>query len=62
MFEFLNNYFNDTSKLFSDLYLVKFLDISARSFFLCTFEVFEAVKKSKIDAKYGECIVQKVFV
>jgi len=32
----LHNYFNDLTKLFSDLYLVKFLDTSAKSFFSCT--------------------------
>jgi len=28
-------YFNDQTKLFSDLYLVKFLNISIKSFFPC---------------------------
>jgi len=27
------NYFDDPTKLFSNLYLIKFLDISAKSFF-----------------------------
>jgi len=29
----LHNYFDDLTKLFSDLYLAKFLDSSAKSFF-----------------------------
>jgi len=29
----LHNYFNDPTKLFSDLYLAKFLDVSVKSFF-----------------------------
>jgi len=29
-------YFDDSTKLFSDLYLAKFLDISAKSLFLCS--------------------------
>jgi len=32
----LHNYFDDPTKLFSDLYLAKFLDTSAKPFFLCT--------------------------
>jgi len=32
---FLYNYFNSPTKLFSDLYLAKFLDISVKSFFSC---------------------------
>jgi len=31
---FLHNYFNGPTKLFSNLYLAKFLDISAKLFFL----------------------------
>jgi len=31
----LHNYFDDLIKLFSDLYLVKFLDSSAKPFFPC---------------------------
>jgi len=34
----LHNYF-DGLKLFSDLYLVKFLDISAKSFFPCIYNI-----------------------
>jgi len=30
----LHNYFDSSTKLFSNLYLAKFLDISAKSFFL----------------------------
>jgi len=30
------NYFDSPTKLFSDLYLTKFLDISAKPFFPCT--------------------------
>jgi len=33
----LHNYLNDPTKLFSDLYLVKFLDILAKSFFFHVF-------------------------
>jgi len=32
----LHNYFDDPTKLFSDLYPAKFLDTSAKPFFLCT--------------------------
>jgi len=32
----LHNYFDSPTKLFSDLYLVKFLDTSMKLFFLCT--------------------------
>ena len=32
----LYNYFNGSTKLFLDLYLDKFLDASAKPFFLCT--------------------------
>jgi len=35
MLAFLHNYFNSLSKLFSDLYLHKFLDASAKLFFPC---------------------------
>ena len=35
MFEFLPNYFDGSTKLFSDLYLAKFLDTAAKSFFPC---------------------------
>ena len=31
----LHNYFDDPTKLFSDLYLAKFLDTSENSFFSC---------------------------
>jgi len=31
----LHNYFNSLTKLFSDLYLVKFLDTLAKLFFSC---------------------------
>jgi len=31
----LHNYFDGPTKLFSDLYLAKFLDSSAKSFFPC---------------------------
>jgi len=31
----LHNYFDGSTKLFSDLYLVKFLNTSTKSFFLC---------------------------
>jgi len=31
----LHNYFDDPAKLFSDLYLAKFLDISAKLFYPC---------------------------
>jgi len=30
-----HNYFDGSTKLFLDLYLIKFLDIWAKSFFLC---------------------------
>jgi len=33
MLEFLHNYFDSSTKLFSNLHLDKFLDISAKSFF-----------------------------
>jgi len=33
----LHNYFNNPTNLFSDLYLVKFLDTSAKPSFLCEF-------------------------
>jgi len=33
----LYNYFDSLTKLFSDLYLAKFLDTSANPFFLCSF-------------------------
>jgi len=33
--QFKHNYFNDPLKLFSDLYLTKVLNTSAKSFFLC---------------------------
>jgi len=33
---FLYNYFDDSTKLFSDLYLAKFLDILVKPFFPCT--------------------------
>jgi len=32
MLEFLHNYFDSSTKLFSNLHLAKFLDISAKSF------------------------------
>jgi len=32
---FLHNYFHGSTKLFSDLYLAKFLDTSVKSFFSC---------------------------
>jgi len=35
----LNNYFDSLIKIFSDLYLVKFSDISAKSFFLCISDI-----------------------
>jgi len=35
----LHNYLNDPTKLFSDLYLVKFLDILAKSFFFSCFYI-----------------------
>jgi len=31
----LHNYFDNSTKSFSDLYLAKFLDTSAKSFFSC---------------------------
>jgi len=34
---FQHNYFDDSIKLFLDLYLTKFLHVSAKSFFSCTF-------------------------
>jgi len=35
---FLHNYFGGPTKLFSDLYLLQFLDISAKSFFPCIYD------------------------
>jgi len=35
----LNNYFDNLIKIFSDLYLVKFSDISAKPFFLCISDI-----------------------
>jgi len=32
----VHNYFDGSTKLFSDLYLIKFLDTLAKSFFPCT--------------------------
>jgi len=32
------NYFDNSTKLLSDLHLAKFLDISVKSFFLCVSE------------------------
>ena len=32
-----HNYFNDSRKLFLDLYLARFLNISAKPFFLCIY-------------------------
>jgi len=35
----LHNYFDDLTKLFSDLYLAKFLDTSSKPFFPCIFNI-----------------------
>lgn len=40
------NYFDDLTKLFSDLYLVKFSDTSTKSLFPC--KVFDSVMFAKI--------------
>jgi len=37
----LHNYFDGLTKLFSDLYLAKFLDISTKSFFSFTIHLME---------------------
>jgi len=44
----LHNYFNSPTKLFSDLYLAKFLDILAKSFFLCGYKSISCVIYFKI--------------
>jgi len=43
----LHDYFNDP-KLFSDLYLIKFFNISAKSFFSCKHAKFATCPKSLI--------------
>jgi len=52
---FLHNYFDGLTKLFSDLYLAKFLDISAKSFFPCTHSYFFV-------RKYGSRILRDLIV
>jgi len=39
----LHNYFNGLTKLFSDLYLVKFLDILAKTFLYRLFTTFTSI-------------------
>jgi len=34
---FLHNYFNDSTKLFLDLHLTKFLETSAKTIFFCNY-------------------------
>jgi len=46
---FLHNYFDGLTKLFSNLYLAKFLDISAKSFFSCTHSDFFILYANKQD-------------
>jgi len=43
----LHNYFDSPTKLFSDLYLAKFLDISAKLFFPCMHEKNDFAEVSK---------------
>jgi len=40
----LHNYFDSPTKLFSDLYLAKFLDTSAKSFFSCIHSIGKVVQ------------------
>jgi len=52
----LCNYFDDPNKLFSDLYLAKFLDISAKLFFPCIFGKYVLrTRVQNLDAK-STCI------
>jgi len=47
----LHNYFNGPNKLFSDLYLAKFLNTSAKPFFPCTDNQLLSLDFSHINSK-----------